>query len=291
MEHLAALGITRGCASDAAHFCPYQPVSRGQMASFLVRAFRLSAEGSDSFADIGVSTHLADIGTLAASGVTKGCATNPARYCPLRNTTQAEMATFIVRALQLSPISDAGFVALTAGWDYSCGLRGNGAITCWGADSYGQAEAPAGRFVAVSARYYHSCGVRANHTVVCWGQNEYGQADPPPGAFTSLAARRGPHMWPWRRRSHHLLGTEPLRTGQPAQEPVPGGGHRWGPLVRHPKRPNHYLLGTEQIRASGPTAGNVHSCSCRVETLLRTKNRPNHYLLGPRAVHTSPQRR
>jgi hypothetical protein len=34
---LAAAGITLGCSEQ--QFCPADPVSRGQMASFLVRAF------------------------------------------------------------------------------------------------------------------------------------------------------------------------------------------------------------------------------------------------------------
>jgi hypothetical protein len=37
------------------------------------------------------------IETLAASGITTGCAANPARYCPLTNVLRAEMAVFLVR--------------------------------------------------------------------------------------------------------------------------------------------------------------------------------------------------
>jgi hypothetical protein len=36
---LARSGVTRGCAPD--RFCPDQPVTRGQMAAFLVRALPL----------------------------------------------------------------------------------------------------------------------------------------------------------------------------------------------------------------------------------------------------------
>lgn len=40
IARLAAAGITKGCAADL--FCPNDPVTRGQMASFLVRVFGLS---------------------------------------------------------------------------------------------------------------------------------------------------------------------------------------------------------------------------------------------------------
>ena len=40
IERLAAAGITRGCnPPDNTRFCPREPVTRGQMAAFLVRAF------------------------------------------------------------------------------------------------------------------------------------------------------------------------------------------------------------------------------------------------------------
>jgi hypothetical protein len=39
IEQLAADGITGGC--DATHYCPDQPVTRGQMAVFLATAFHL----------------------------------------------------------------------------------------------------------------------------------------------------------------------------------------------------------------------------------------------------------
>ena len=46
-------------------------------------------------------THEANIDALAAAGVTKGCKTDPLRYCPDQAVTRAQMATFLVRALDL----------------------------------------------------------------------------------------------------------------------------------------------------------------------------------------------
>jgi hypothetical protein len=41
IEELAREGITGGCAAGPARFCPDVPVTRGQMAVFVVRAFDL----------------------------------------------------------------------------------------------------------------------------------------------------------------------------------------------------------------------------------------------------------
>ena len=92
VERLADLGITYGCATEPARFCPEDPVTRAQMASFLSRAFGLEApEGSPEveFSDVGEGVHTDSIYALAASGITEGCASEPeARFCPGRFTTR-----------------------------------------------------------------------------------------------------------------------------------------------------------------------------------------------------------
>src|SRR5690606_8225587 len=108
IEALAEAGITRGCnPPDNDRFCPERPVTRGEMATFLVKAFGLPpAEELSGFEDLGDTIHAEDIEALAAAGITKGC--NPPdndRYCPHSKVTRAEMATFLVRALpDLEPI-------------------------------------------------------------------------------------------------------------------------------------------------------------------------------------------
>ena len=102
VERLADLGITHGCATEPARFCPEDPVTRAQMASFLSRAFGLEApEGPPEveFSDVGEGVHTDSIYALAASGITEGCAAEPeARFCPDRPTTRAQMASFLERA-------------------------------------------------------------------------------------------------------------------------------------------------------------------------------------------------
>ena len=99
VEALADLGITRGCAVDPARYCPDEAVSRAQMASLLARAFDLEpSTDTGRFSDVSGGVHAANIDALAETGITVGCAADPARYCPARATTRAQMASFLKRA-------------------------------------------------------------------------------------------------------------------------------------------------------------------------------------------------
>ncbi len=91
---LAASGITRGCTPTS--FCPDAPVTRGQMAAFLNRAYSLAPGAEDAFTDDDGSVFQSDINALAASGVTKGC--TPTTFCPGENVTRGQMAAFLRRA-------------------------------------------------------------------------------------------------------------------------------------------------------------------------------------------------
>lgn len=101
IEAIAAASITYGCDDD--RYCPHLAVSREQMASFLARALELPVGDGDSFVDGLRSIHAEDIERLAAAGITRGCDVD--RYCPGRPVTRAEMATFLLRALDL-PVPD-----------------------------------------------------------------------------------------------------------------------------------------------------------------------------------------
>ena len=105
VERLAELEVTLGCG-DGTGFCPADAVTRAQMATFLVRAFGLDADGGSGFGDIAGNTHEASINILAAERVTAGCSTSPLRYCPNQSVTRGQMATFLARALNLIPLPD-----------------------------------------------------------------------------------------------------------------------------------------------------------------------------------------
>ncbi len=107
IEALAASGITRGCHDTKPIFCPDQPITRGQMAAFLVRAVGFPAAEGEHFRDTEDSIYRDEIEALFAAGVTKGC--NPPandRFCPERTITRGEMATFLVRAFELAPAEE-----------------------------------------------------------------------------------------------------------------------------------------------------------------------------------------
>ncbi|MBA3404918.1 MAG: S-layer homology domain-containing protein [Gemmatimonadaceae bacterium] len=95
INRLAEAGITVGCGGT--RFCPDGTVTREQMATFLVRAFRLPSSSRDYYADDEDSKHEERINALAASGITRGC--GPSRFCPSGGVTRGQMAAFLHRAL------------------------------------------------------------------------------------------------------------------------------------------------------------------------------------------------
>ncbi len=94
INRVAAAGITVGCS--ATRFCPDGLVTRGQMATFLSRAYGLPAAGTDFFSDDEANKHEANINRIAAAAITTGC--TPTTYCPNGLVTRGQMAAFINRA-------------------------------------------------------------------------------------------------------------------------------------------------------------------------------------------------
>ena len=80
------------------------------------------------------------------------------------------------------------FTQISAGGISTCGLRADGAVTCWGDNSYGESAPAPGAFTQISAGGIHACGLRADGTAACWGDNSSGQSNPAPGPFTRISA-------------------------------------------------------------------------------------------------------
>lgn len=101
---LAAAGITRGCDPPAnSLFCPERTVTRGEMAAFMARAFELEAPaGANFFSDDDYSIFEPVINALAAAGITTGCGNDG--FCPYAALNRGEMAVFVAKALDLSPL-------------------------------------------------------------------------------------------------------------------------------------------------------------------------------------------
>jgi hypothetical protein len=108
IEQLFQEGITAGCSTG---FCPEQPVTRAQMAVFLLKTehgidFTPDPCGS-LFADVPCPATpqfpFSDwIEQLYAEGITGGCQTDPAAlYCPDEAATRGQMAVFMVKTFLL----------------------------------------------------------------------------------------------------------------------------------------------------------------------------------------------
>jgi hypothetical protein len=101
IDLIQTAGIAFGC--DAESFCPDRPLERDEMAEMLVRAFEYADPGTaDFFTDDNGNPFEASINKLANSGITLGC--NPPandNFCPDRQLSRGEMASFFVRALEL----------------------------------------------------------------------------------------------------------------------------------------------------------------------------------------------
>jgi hypothetical protein len=100
VETVLHFDVTAGCAAGA--YCPDAPVTRAQMAVFLLKAkmgaaYAPPAATGTVFADVPAGAFAgAWIEDLAASGVTSGC--GGSLYCPNAAVTRAQMAAFLLKA-------------------------------------------------------------------------------------------------------------------------------------------------------------------------------------------------
>jgi hypothetical protein len=93
--------ITEGCTPTK--FCPTRQLTRGEMATFLDRAFNPPNTQEDFFTDDEGSPHEAAINRVAAAEITMGCNQAGTRFCPNRLVTRGQTMTFLDRAMGLDP--------------------------------------------------------------------------------------------------------------------------------------------------------------------------------------------
>jgi hypothetical protein len=100
IDALARSGVTGGCATNPARFCPEGSVTRAEMAVFLLKAelgpsFSPPAPGG-AFGDVTPSYWAAAwIEELVREGITAGCGAG--NYCPDAPVTRAQMAVFLLK--------------------------------------------------------------------------------------------------------------------------------------------------------------------------------------------------
>ena len=102
IEELVREGITAGCGSGL--YCPDNPVTREQMAVFLLKTLHGAAydppDCAGDFDDVPCPSQYADwIEDLNGHGITGGCA--PDLYCPSNSVLRQQMAAFLVKTFGL----------------------------------------------------------------------------------------------------------------------------------------------------------------------------------------------
>lgn len=102
IEKVARAGIALG---NNGCFKPNAAVTRGQMATFLHRAYDLR-DGSRGFSDTAGHPHERGIRAVAAAGIALG---NDGRYRPSASVLRGQMASFLTRAADLPAGRSSGF--------------------------------------------------------------------------------------------------------------------------------------------------------------------------------------
>lgn len=100
IDRLAEVGLVQGTGPGT--YSPAQTVTRGQMATFLVRAYEFSNNralpaGSDAFSDDDGTTHEANINKAAAAGFAAG--SGDGQFKPRGAVYRDQMASFMSRVL------------------------------------------------------------------------------------------------------------------------------------------------------------------------------------------------
>ncbi len=98
IDAVAAAGIADGYGDGS--FRPDEPVTRGQMATFLSRGFDLPPASSAGFRDTAGDPHEKAIDSVAAAGITSGF--GDGTYRPRDAVARGQMATFLARALGIA---------------------------------------------------------------------------------------------------------------------------------------------------------------------------------------------
>ncbi|MFI5415494.1 MAG: S-layer homology domain-containing protein, partial [Candidatus Lutacidiplasmatales archaeon] len=104
IEELASLDITGGCGNG--DYCPGAPVTRAQMAVFLLKTHLGSGyeppAATGIFGDVPVDAFAADwIEDLYGRGITGGCSASPLLYCPDNPNTRGQMGVFLTKTFAL----------------------------------------------------------------------------------------------------------------------------------------------------------------------------------------------
>jgi hypothetical protein len=106
IQDLYELGVTGGCQAAPLSYCPDAPVTRAQMAVFLLKGWLGSSYAPPNctgqiFTDVPCTGGIFDswIEDLASRDITGGCGAGA--YCPDASNTRGQMAVFLVKTFSL----------------------------------------------------------------------------------------------------------------------------------------------------------------------------------------------
>ena len=133
VKALAADGVFRGTECGDGRFCPDEPVTRWQMAVWVVRMLdgqEPPAITTPRFRDVGAHDwYAAHVERMSELGVTQGCGDE--RFCPDEPVTRAQMAVFLTRAYHLpnGPDPEFGDVPVDAWYKHAVAALAASGIT------------------------------------------------------------------------------------------------------------------------------------------------------------------
>ena len=82
--------------------------------------------------------------------------------------------------------ADTLFATLVVAKTHACGIvEGSREVNCWGDPSNRKLQAPAGGFASIAVGDFYTCGVKINGSIACWGKDTVVNLAPPPELTTA----------------------------------------------------------------------------------------------------------
>ena len=184
-------------------------------------------------------------------------------------------------------------------------VRSDGTLACWGANTYGRANAPhrrlhpgqrrrlphlrdpraaarwpagattttatprrpAATFTQVSAGWSHTCAIRSDGTLACWGDDARGQARPRPGRFHSQVSAGGYHTCAHPRTTARWPAGATTTTARLAapHRRLQPGRRRLYSYLRYKRQRHAGLLGQQRLRPGFAPTGAFTQVSAGVK--------------------------
>jgi len=156
--------------------------------SFFAQADKVSLQGQSAPTAIGDCIQIVNSNGLRDTGSSNAIRYNAAvdvvDYCGDANwnSTNKFYSAGCDWSCQLGSASSIGGA-------YSCALKIDNTVECWGDNNDGQTTVPKGLIAKqIALGTYHACALKIDNTVECWGNNDAGQTTVPKGLIAKQIA-------------------------------------------------------------------------------------------------------